>query len=182
MRDRRRSLVGHPLLSAAVGVFWFCTSGWASSALLAPAQVWTLANFLWTTREAKRLFGMLGSGGILGGIFAGFVSARMTSSFGAESLLLLMAIPLASAAWVVIAVWETAARRPRRTRSVVTDSGPQNLMRQSAAYRRVSASARDRHAGISFFSGCDDGRMADESHCTGDVCFQRRPCRLLRTI
>ena len=36
---------------------------------LAPAQVWTLANFVWTTREAKRLFGMLGSGGIAGGIF-----------------------------------------------------------------------------------------------------------------
>ena len=45
---------------------------------LAPAQVWMLANFLWTTREAKRLFGMLGSGGILGGVFAGFISARMT--------------------------------------------------------------------------------------------------------
>jgi ATP:ADP antiporter, AAA family len=93
---------------------------------LAPAQVWTLANFLWTTREAKRLFGMLGSGGILGGVFAGFVSARMTDAFGAESLLLLMGIPLALAAWVVIAVWE---KRPERssTSSVVPGSGPQNL-------------------------------------------------------
>jgi len=94
---------------------------------LAPAQVWTLANFVWTTREAKRLFGILGSGGILGGVFAGFVSARITSAFGAESLLLLMAIPLAVAAWVVIAVWE---RRPADSSrdSVVAASGPQNLL------------------------------------------------------
>jgi len=93
---------------------------------LAPAQVWTLANFVWTTREAKRLFGMLGSGGILGGVFAGFISARVTNAFGAESLLLLMAIPLASAAWVVIDVWE---KRPQgaTTSSVVAGSGPQNL-------------------------------------------------------
>jgi len=93
---------------------------------LAPAQVWTLANFVWTTREAKRLFGMLGSGGILGGVFAGFVSARMTDAFGAESLLLLMGIPLASAAWVVIAVWEKRSEATE-TNSVVSGSGPQNL-------------------------------------------------------
>ncbi|HET9942192.1 MAG TPA: hypothetical protein VFR05_02560, partial [Terriglobia bacterium] len=92
---------------------------------LAPVQVWTLANFLWTTREAKRLFGLLGSGGILGGAVAGFISARMSSTFGAESLLLLMGVPLALAAWVVIAVWD------RRTDgsgfSVIAGSGPQNL-------------------------------------------------------
>jgi AAA family ATP:ADP antiporter len=93
---------------------------------LAPAQVWTLANFLWTTREAKRLFGLLGSGGILGGVVAGFVSARMTDIFGAESLLLLMGIPLAFAAWLVIAVWE---RRSQETaaNSVVAGHGPQSL-------------------------------------------------------
>src|SRR5437763_537514 len=34
--------------------------------VLSVAQVWTLANSVWTTPEAKRLFGMLGSGGIIG--------------------------------------------------------------------------------------------------------------------
>ncbi|HET9219156.1 MAG TPA: Npt1/Npt2 family nucleotide transporter, partial [Terriglobia bacterium] len=95
--------------------------------VMAPAQVWTLANFVWTTREAKRLFGMLGSGGILGGVFAGFISARITDAYGAESLLLLMGIPLVAAAWVVIVVWE---RRPPGSsgNSVVAGSGPQNLL------------------------------------------------------
>lgn len=94
---------------------------------LAPAQVWMLANVLWTTREAKRLFGLLGSGGILGSVFAGFISARMTAIFGADSLLLIMAMLLACAGWFVIAVWE---RRPAgvASSSVIAGSGPQNLL------------------------------------------------------
>jgi ATP:ADP antiporter, AAA family len=93
---------------------------------LAPAQVWTLANFVWTTREAKRLFGMLGSGGIIGGVFAGFLSARISAVFGAESLLLLMALPLPAAIVVVASVWKQ--RVPdRHDGAVVGDSGPRSL-------------------------------------------------------
>jgi ATP:ADP antiporter, AAA family len=136
----RNLLVGSLCLYVlTVGALWwaihFYSPAWVYLVLyvwvgivgaLAPAQVWTLANFLWTTREAKRLFGMLGSGGILGGIFAGFISARITSSFGAESLLLLMGIPLAAASWIVIGVCERRSRESLST-SVVTDTGPQNL-------------------------------------------------------
>src|SRR4030095_7645382 len=70
---------------------------------------------------------MLCSGGILGGVFAGFISARVTDFFGAESLLLLMGIPLVSAAWVVIAVWEKRPQGSATTSSVVAGGGPQNL-------------------------------------------------------
>jgi AAA family ATP:ADP antiporter len=62
--------------------------------VLAPTQVWTLANYLLTTREAKRIFGMVGSGAILGAIFAGFFSKTVAKAFGAESLLLGMALLL----------------------------------------------------------------------------------------
>jgi ATP:ADP antiporter, AAA family len=92
---------------------------------LAPAQVWTLANFVWTTREAKRLFGMLGSGGIIGGVFAGFLSARISALYGAESLLLLMALPLAAGIVVVASVWKQ--RAPDPDGAVVGNSGPRNL-------------------------------------------------------
>ena len=34
--------------------------------VLAPTQVWTLANYMMTTREAKRAFGLIGGGAILG--------------------------------------------------------------------------------------------------------------------
>ena len=67
-----------PVLYVWIGIF----------GVLATAQVWTLANFVWTTREAKRLFSLLGSGGILGGIFGGFFSTFAAKRFGTESLLL----------------------------------------------------------------------------------------------
>ena len=59
--------------------------------VLAPTQVWTLANYLLTTREAKRIFGMVGGAGICGWIFAGYISKVVTEAFGTESLLLGMA-------------------------------------------------------------------------------------------
>src|SRR6185295_14294535 len=58
--------------------------------VIAVTQVWTMANFVWTTREAKRLFGILGSGGIAGAIAGGFLTKWMAPKFGTESLLLLV--------------------------------------------------------------------------------------------
>ena len=37
--------------------------------VLVPTQIWTLANYVLTTREAKRVFGMVGGGGVAGGSF-----------------------------------------------------------------------------------------------------------------
>ena len=34
--------------------------------VLVPTQIWTLANYVLTTREAKRVFGMVGGGGVAG--------------------------------------------------------------------------------------------------------------------
>jgi len=69
-----------PVLYIWVGIF----------GVLATMQVWTLANFVWTTREAKRLFSLLGSGGIVGGIFGGFLGTFAVKRFGTESLLLII--------------------------------------------------------------------------------------------
>ena len=62
--------------------------------VLAPTQVWTLANYLLTAREAKRIFGMVGGGAIAGWIFAGYLSKIVTRAFGTESLLLFMSLLL----------------------------------------------------------------------------------------
>ncbi len=56
--------------------------------VLAPTQIWTLANYVLTTREAKRVFGMVGGGAIAGWIFAGLFSKTIVKTFGTESLLL----------------------------------------------------------------------------------------------
>jgi ATP:ADP antiporter, AAA family len=64
--------------------------------VLAPTQVWTLANVLLTTREAKRIVGLVGGGAICGWVFAGYLSKILAKTFGAESLLLGMTFLLAS--------------------------------------------------------------------------------------
>src|SRR6266481_3813104 len=74
--------------------------------VLAPTQVWTLANYLLTTREAKRIFGMVGGGAILGAIFAGFFSKTVAKAFGTESLLLGMALLLLICTMLMGIAWQ----------------------------------------------------------------------------
>src|SRR5229473_2338754 len=74
--------------------------------VLAPTQVWTLANYLLTTREAKRIFGMVGGGAILGAIFAGYLSKTVAKALGTESLLLGMALLLLICAVLMGTVWQ----------------------------------------------------------------------------
>jgi ATP/ADP translocase len=62
--------------------------------VLAPSQVWTLANYVMTTREAKRSFGFIGSGAILGWIVGGFATRTAVSAFGTESMLGFVALSL----------------------------------------------------------------------------------------
>ncbi len=72
--------------------------------VLAATQIWTLANYVLTTREAKRVFGMVGGGGIAGGIFAGFFSKTAVKAFGTEILPLSMALFILISAGLVILI------------------------------------------------------------------------------
>jgi len=82
--------------------------------VLAPAQVWTLANYVLTTREAKRVFGLLGSGGIAGWIFAGFFCKAIVRLFGTEALLLSMAVFIALSAGMVLLIQRQHLREDSR--------------------------------------------------------------------
>ncbi len=75
--------------------------------VLGATQIWTLANYVLTTREAKRVFGMVGGGGIVGWIFSGFLSKTMAKRFGTESLLLAMVLFVLICAGLVILVWRS---------------------------------------------------------------------------
>src|SRR5215469_17843514 len=75
--------------------------------VLAPTQVWTLANYALTTREAKRIFGMVGGGAIGGAIFAGFFSKTVAKAFGTESLLLGMALLLLICTMLTATAWQS---------------------------------------------------------------------------
>ncbi len=84
----------YPTVYAWVGVF----------GVLATTQVWALANQVLTTREARRVFGLVASGAISGGIFGGFFSKVVAKSFGAESLLLGMAVFIAVCPLLVVVI------------------------------------------------------------------------------
>ncbi len=48
--------------------------------VLVPTQVWTLANYVMTTREAKRAFGLIGGGAILGWIVGGLATRQIVGA------------------------------------------------------------------------------------------------------
>jgi AAA family ATP:ADP antiporter len=125
-RTNLRNLqVGSLLFFATTSLFfylWAVFSAYESGALfiviyiwvgvfsvLAPSQVWTLANYVLTTREAKRSFGFIGSGAILGWIVGGFATRTGVSRFGTESMLGFVAVSLITCAGIVVLIWR---RRP----------------------------------------------------------------------
>jgi ATP/ADP translocase/HEAT repeat protein len=57
-------------------------------------QYWTLANDLFNTREAKRLFGLVGAGGVAATIVAGSAIGSLAEWTGTENLLLICAAGL----------------------------------------------------------------------------------------
>ena len=73
--------------------------------VLAPSQVWTLANYVMTTREAKKSFGFIGSGAILGWIVGGLATRTAVSRFGTESLLVVVALSLIASSGLVVLIW-----------------------------------------------------------------------------
>jgi ATP:ADP antiporter, AAA family len=75
--------------------------------VLVPTQIWTLANYVLTTREAKRVFGMVGGGAIAGWIFSGYFSKAVAKNLGTESLLLGMALFLVICTVLIILIWRS---------------------------------------------------------------------------
>jgi AAA family ATP:ADP antiporter len=121
-----RMVIGSLLFFAGVyAIFWWLArSGeeWVYPLLytwvytvgaLAPTMGWTLANHSLTTREARRVFGFIGAGAILGAPCAGFLTAALTRRAGVrpEALLLVIAAGMACCA-----LWVRMLFRKRRER------------------------------------------------------------------
>ncbi len=79
--------------------------------VLAPAQVWTLANFVLTTREAKRVFGLVAGGAITGFILGGALTSQLAERIGTEGLLLVIALQVAMCAALVFVIWREAGNQ-----------------------------------------------------------------------
>jgi AAA family ATP:ADP antiporter len=140
----RNLLVGSMLFFASnFAVFWLLAHRYSGLAwlfpvlyvwvkvfgVLAPTQIWTLANYVLTTREAKRVFGMVGGGGVAGWIFSGYFSKVMTKGFGAESLLAGMALFIAICAGLVVLIWRSGQDAVAGGHEIAegAQTGPRNL-------------------------------------------------------
>src|SRR5215813_12222124 len=90
----RLMLASNAFIISNVLMFWFLivffNFAWAIYAfyiwsaivgVLAIAQFWTFADLIFTSREAKRLFGIVAAGGSLGAIFGGFPSGWLVDLF-----------------------------------------------------------------------------------------------------
>ena len=75
-------------------------------------QFWLLANDLFDPREAKRLFGFVGAGAIMGGVTGGFLSRSLAGPLGASNLLILAAAMLVAEAVLVSLVWPMRRMEP----------------------------------------------------------------------
>src|SRR5579863_7439675 len=108
--------------------------------VLGATQIWTVANFVLTTREAKRVFGMVGGGALAGAIFAGLLAKTMAKRFGTESLLLAMTLFVLICAGLVILVWRsgrTVVEEAQGTAGGSTEAAPRNM---AASMRLVFSS------------------------------------------
>ncbi len=109
---------------------------------IAPMQVWTMANLIYNAREAKRLFGFVGSGGILGSIFGGFVTRKFAPLLGTENLLPIIVACLLLSAVVLHLIWQRNRDRAalleedQYDTSLTDEEAPQNLWQSAALIGR----------------------------------------------
>ncbi len=139
--------------SLSFALFWWLTSSqgkwvylliyiWVyMTGAMGPAMGWTMANYVLTTREARRVFGFIGAGQVLGAPCAAFFTADMIrhGHMRPESLLLVMAGMVGACALLVKFLFRQARERLTTLGRppAATESTPKNV-RQIWAYIRSS--------------------------------------------
>lgn len=71
-------------------------------------QFWTFVNESFDAREAKRLFGVIGSGGILGAVCGGFAGSLLVRWLGVADLLMVCCCALVICSLLAMAAWRVA--------------------------------------------------------------------------
>jgi len=92
---------------------WFIYSFYIWAAIfgvICAAQFWLLATYVFNTREAKRLFGFIGAGGISGGIVGGYLTKFLAPVIRTENLILICILFLLICIWLLRIIWKKEAR------------------------------------------------------------------------
>lgn len=119
------------LLAASVFGFWwmltFRPAPWLSGAfyvwvncygIIASVQAWMFASAVFDTRQARRLFGLVGSGASFGAVLGGLIASELVGILGTINLLLVLAGLITTGALVVNAGWylrRADAQAPQRS-------------------------------------------------------------------
>ena len=77
-------------------------------------QAWTFASSVFDARQARRLFGLIGSGASAGAIGGGLLARELARRIGTVNLLLVLAVLIFLAAVVVNLAWAERKVSPRR--------------------------------------------------------------------
>lgn len=113
---------------------------WASIMyVMIVSQFWSLANHLFDARQAKRLFGFIGAGGLLGGIAGGQVARLATGLVGTRYALLVGAAILVLSAGLMVWIYRL---HPARTAAAPSPAGVAN---RETARGGFEAILRSRH-------------------------------------
>lgn len=118
-----RLVVASSLITVAILVLFRLlmplNQGWVSYAfyivvslygVITTSQFWLLANNIFDSREARRLFGYIGAGGIAGSIAGSAVASTAIRILGVEDLILIAAFLLGLSALVAVRVWAIGGR------------------------------------------------------------------------
>ncbi len=128
----------HPFeLLPAVFYVWVNCFG-----IIAPVQAWSFANSLFDTRQAKRLFGLIGAGASFGAITGGVLARFLVEPVGGTINMLLVLAALILTAAAIVAIANTRIRRKTVTRPVPAARQPfAAVMREiaSSPYLRLMA-------------------------------------------
>jgi AAA family ATP:ADP antiporter len=94
-------------------VYWLVYIWVYAAGAMGPMMGWTLANYLLTAREARRIFGFIGAGAILGGTLVSFVTSDVLrrGNLKPQSLLLGVALILAICALLVGLLFRSSGQR-----------------------------------------------------------------------
>ena len=90
------------LIQWAIYIFYVWV---AIFAVISASQFWVFANFVFSAREAKRLFGIVGSGAIAGGIFGGYLTSILAPFVGSTHLLFVCILFLVLCIMIIRNVW-----------------------------------------------------------------------------
>ena len=103
--------------------------------IIAPVQAWSFANSLFDTRQAKRLFGLIGAGASFGAITGGVFARYLVEPVGGAVNMLLVLAALIMLAAVIVSIANT--RLPRKQ---VVRLRPQSREPIRDAVRQIAAS------------------------------------------